>query len=450
MERPGILSSADKWFGISQRSSSWAREIAGGLTTFAAMAYILAANPAILSATGMDKPALVSATAILAGLSTLAVGLWARFPLALAPGMGLNAYFAFTLCGAGNVPWQAGLSIVLVSGILFFILSMTPARSRMVQAFPVSLRAGISAGIGAFLLFLGLQNAGLIVDDPVTLLAGNRDFSLKLVVVCVGVAGGVWMVERRIPGSLLIAVVAVAFAGLFLDGTNDGTRMTSLPGQFLAAPASLDPIAFQFDWKFISENMPVFLGAVLTFLLVDLFDTTGTLVGVGQRAKSHGNSHEDFQVASARIMKVDAASTAVGAALGTSPVTSYIESCAGIESGARTGMASVVTGICFLSSLWLWPIILAIPPEATSVALIVVGLLMIRSLESLDFTRLVEYFPAAVCVFLIPMTFSISHGIALGYLCFIAVSILGGEFRKLSVAQWILGIIFMALLAFGA
>jgi AGZA family xanthine/uracil permease-like MFS transporter len=413
------------------------------------MAYILAVHPAILATTGMDAAALVTSTALIAGMATLVVGVWTNFPLAMAPGMGLNAFFAFTLCGAGGMPWQAALAVVLTSGILFVILTLTPVRVLIIRAFPQSLRSGISAGIGAFLLFLGLKNAGIIRADAVTFIAGNTDMNLKLAVIMVAVLAGVWTVNRRVPGNLLLVILAVTLIGLFLPAGGDDAegRMTALPSSIAGAPASIAPLFLQFDWKFLLDHGSLFASGVLTFLLVDIFDTTGTLVGIGHR--SGAMDQEGFWAASHRAMKVDAASTAVGAAIGTSPVTTYIESCAGIEAGAKTGLASVVTGLCFLLSLWLGPLILSIPVEATAVALIVVGILMIQSLRDLNFGDVTEFFPAVVCVFLIPLTFSISHGIALGYLSFLGLSLLCGRASTLDLTQWILGLVFALLLAVG-
>lgn len=436
-----------KFFKIHARGSSFSNEIFGGLTTFAATAYILAAHPSILSQTGMDKAALVTATALVTGLVTIAVGLLTNVPLAMAPGMGLNAYFAFTLCGAAGMPWRAALAVVFTSGILFFLISMTPLRQQILRAFPTSLRSGISAGIGAFLLFLGLKNAGIIVSDPVTFVAGHRDISSSLGVVLVSLLFGVWLVSRRVPGSLLLVMSSVTFMGLFLPGPDAGSHMTSLPEVVISVPHSLGPILFQFDWAYCLSHPGVYLSAVMTFLLVDLFDTTGTLMAVGQRSGAM-NAQGDWPEA-APLMRIDAAATALGASLGTSPVTSYIESCAGIEAGAKTGLASIITGLCFLISLWMSPLILSIPPEATAIVLIVVGVLMLQSLRNVPSHDLAEFFPPIFCVFLIPMTFSISHGIALGFLSFLGLSILNGRRRELLPSQWALGLIFIVVLLVG-
>lgn len=429
---------------IQERGSSLSREVLGGITTFSAMSYILAVNPSILSTTGMDAPALLTATAIISALATLAAGLWMNFPIAMAPGMGLNAYFAFTLVGAQEVPWQAALAIVFTSGIIFFLLSLGGVRSALVAAFPPSLRSGISAGIGAFLLFLGLQNSGIVIDDPATLVKGISPFGINAWIVLISTLVGIWLVNKNIPGNLLIVILFVAAVGIFLPGSEEGEKMTQIPGKLFSSPASLEPILWKFDWNFLSSHVGLFIQATLTFLLVDIFDTTGTLVGIGQRAGVM-NKKGQWKEAS-KAMKVDAASTFVGSAMGTSPVTSYIESSAGIESGAKTGVASLVTAMCFFIALWFSPIILAIPAEASAVALIVVGILMLQSLRDINFRDIIEYAPPLICVFMIPMSFSISHGIALGFLSYIGLCFLSGRRQILTLVQYILAVVFVILL----
>lgn len=420
------------------------KEIIGGLTTFSAMAYILAVHPSMMSIAGMDEKALFTTTAIISALATLAVGLWAKFPIAMAPGMGLNAFFVFTLCGEKQVPWQAGLAIVFCSGVLFAILSWSGIRRIIVSAFSIELRSGISAGIGAFLLFIGLQNAGLVVDSPATLVTGFPSLDAKLALLSVAIILGLWLVHKNIPGNILIVILVVAFVGLFIPSGEEGSKMTSLPEKFFATPASISPILFKFDFSFFQNHMALFIGSVLTFLLVDLFDTTGTLLGLGQRAQKldkDGNWEEGE-----KAMKVDATATVIGAAMGTSPVTSYIESSAGIEAGARTGLASVVTALCFILSLWFSPIILSLPQESTAVALIVVGILMLQSLKHINFTDIKKYVPGMVCFLMIPLTFSISHGIALGYLSHVGLQIASGQIKNLSWIHWVLTLLFLVFL----
>lgn len=430
--------------GLRTQGTSWSREILGGLTTFSAMSYILAVNPSILSTTGMDAGAVFTATALISAIATIAAGLWMNFPLAIAPGMGLNAYFAFTLCAARDVPWQAALTIVFISGLLFLALSLSGIREALVSAFPTSLRAGISAGIGAFILFIGLQNSGIIQADDVTMVHGFNGINSELAVILIAVLLGIFLIHRNIPGNLLIVIFGVAIAGIFIPSGGDGGSVTTIPDKFVSSPQSLEPIFFAFDWGFVLENSDIFFTSVFTFLLVDIFDTTGTLVGIGQRAGVlDENGHWD---AGSKAMKIDAASTVAGAALGTSPVTAYIESCAGIESGARTGLASLVTGICFLAALWISPLILALPPQSTAVALIVVGILMLQSLREVNFSQLVDYVPPGICLFLIPMSFSISHGIALGFLSFVALSLLTGRISTIRPMQWGLAVTFLVLL----
>ena len=430
---------------IQERGSTLSGEILGGLTTFSAMSYILAVNPSILATTGMDSAALLTSTAIISAFSTLCAGLWMNFPIAMAPGMGLNAYFAFTLCGGQEVHWQAALTVVFVSGIIFFILSLSGMRSALVAAFPPNLRSGISAGIGAFLLFLGLQNSGIVIEDPATLVKGISPFNLKAWIIFVATIVGLWLVNKNIPGSLLIVILLVSGIGILIPSAEDGGTMTQIPEQFFSIPASIEPVFWKFDWGFLSSHAALFIQATLTFLIVDIFDTTGTLVGIGQRAGVI-NKHGQWKNGN-KAMKVDAASTFVGAALGMSPVTSYIESSAGIESGAKTGLASLVTSICFILALWFSPIILAIPKEAAGVALIIVGILMLQSLKELNFSDINECAAPLVCVFMIPMSFSISYGIALGYLSYFGLHLLpGGQRKNFTVVHYILAVVFILLL----
>jgi AGZA family xanthine/uracil permease-like MFS transporter len=445
----------ERYFGITAAGSTVRREVVGGVTTFLAMAYILFVQPAMLGAAGMDKGAVLAATCLSAALATLIMGLWANYPVALAPGMGLNAFFAFTVCGAMGIPWQQALGLVLCSGLMFLVLGLFRLRDRIVGILPEDLQHAIAAGIGLFIAFIGFKEAGLLVPDAnVFVTVGDISSRWQPVVTAgAGFVVAAALTVRRVPGAILIGIGVSLVVALVLG-------LTRWTGVF-SAPPSIAPTAFQLDLSgvFTTTN----IGLILLFLYTDLFDTVGTLLGVGVQA---GLVKDGRLERGDRAFLADAVGTTVGALLGTTTVTSYIESTAGVEAGARTGLASVVTGLLFLGALFLYPlaemvggavpvqttIMTASGPAAhslyihpiTAPALILVGALMARSLAKIHWSGLQAGIPAFLVLVGIPLTFSIAHGISFGIMAWAAIALLTGRARSVSPGLYILAAVLAA------
>ncbi len=433
--------SVDRWFGVADAGSTVRREVAGGVTTFLAMAYILFVQPAFLSAAGMDSGAVLAATCIASALATAVMGLWARYPVALAPGMGLNAFFAFTVCGAMGVPWQEALGLVVVSGTVFALLGLVGLRERIVALVPAGLKHAIAAGIGLFIAFIGLKEAGVLVPDANTLTTLG-DLHTRWAPIATSVSGfavAAVLTARGVPGAILVGIGTSLVVGL-------GVGVATFHG-VVSTPPSLSPTAFEFSLANLAT--PSRLGLVLLFLYTDLFDTVGTLVGVATQA----DLLEDGELPRGdRAFLADALGTITGGLLGTSTVTSYIESTAGVEAGAKTGLASVVTACLFLGALFFHPLVetvgggyavevaifastgpaqhtLFIHP-VTAPALLLVGALMARSLSSIRWRDPVEGIAAFLIVAGIPLTFSIADGISFGLIAWSGVSLAAGRGRE--------------------
>lgn len=431
----------DRAFGVSAAGSSIAAELRGGLTTFATMAYIVVVNASLLSQTGMPFEAVVFATCAASALGTLLMAWWANYPFALAPGMGMNAYFAFSVVPAvsaildsGADPqraWRVALGLVGWSGGLFLLATWLEVRSRVMRGIPASLKLAVSAGIGLFIAFIGLQAAGIVVADTVTLveLGDVRTPAVAVALVGLLVTGGLWV--RQVPAALLIGIAATTVLAVLFGHA-------AAPERWLALP-SVSPTLLQwdligaFDWRF--------LDILIALLFVDFFDTMGTLVGVGVQGgfmDENGHLPRDGKALSA-----DATATLAGAALGTSPVTTYIESAAGVAAGARTGLANLVVAAGFCGAMFFAPALGTVPPFATAPALIIVGALMAAGLGRLDWNDHAESLAAFVTVFGIPATFSISDGMALGIVTYIGTMALGGRAREVSGIMWGLGAVFL-------
>ena len=433
--------SASAFFKLRERQTTFGTEVAAGLTTFAAMAYILAVNPQILSTTGMDFGAVVTATALASAIMTAVFALVTNWPIALAPGMGLNAFFAFTICGAMHIPWQAALALVFCSGICFLLLTATGIRQKIVEAIPGELKLAISCGIGFFIAFIGLKNGGVVVSHPATFVtAGNfRDPHVLLVVSGIILTAALHL--RRVKGAIILGVLVLTIAGFFIPGSHGGT-LTQIPDRFLAAPASLSPTFFQFDFGYLSTHWRECLPLLFAFLFVDLFDNMGTLIGVCTRL---GYLDREGQLPGiGRALAADAAAAVVGSCLGTSTVTSYIESAAGAEEGGRTGLTGLVVSVCFLAALFVHPLLRVIPPEATAPALVIVGILMMQSARDLDLKDFGKAVPSVLIILLMPLTFSISEGLAIGFVAYVGLALLAGKARSVSWVVWLLGALFLA------
>ncbi len=430
----------ESFFQLKENGTNVRRELTAGLTTFAAMAYILAVNPSILSAAGMDKGALITATALASALMTLAMALMTNYPLALAPGMGLNAFFAFTVCGAMKIPWPAALGMVFWGGVLFLLLSLTGVRQKLVEAIPMELKLAITCGIGLFIAFIGLKNGGIVVGNPATFVGLGDFHSPGPWLVIGGLILTATLVARKVKGAVILGVLAVTLVGLFIPMA--GGMVTSKPTALFAMPASLAPTFLKLDLSFLWTNAAVAVPIILGFLFVDLFDNMGTLIGVCNRAgllDKNGNLPKI-----GRAFTADASAAMVGSCLGTSTVTTYIESAAGVEEGARTGLSSVMVAFCFLLALFLNPLIAIIPSVATAPALIIVGIFMMQGILDIDLKDFTKAVPAVVTIIAMPLTFSISEGIALGFLVYAGLKLCLGQIREVTPLAWILAALFLA------
>jgi AGZA family xanthine/uracil permease-like MFS transporter len=431
----------DRLFHLRDNHTSVGRELQAGVTTFAAMAYILAVNPEILSATGMDRAALVTVTAITAAVSTTLMALLTNYPIALAPGMGINAFFTFTICLGHGVKWSEALGMVFVNGVVFLLLSITGMREKIIAAIPTPLKVAITCGIGLFIAFIGLKNGGVIVANPATFVA-QGDFASGPVALCLaGVLLTAVLVARRVPGAIVLSIAAVTIAGLFVSNGHGG-RVTAVPASLFAWPASPAPLVFKLTFGFLGSGSAFFaaLPLILTLLLVDLFDNIGTLIGVTKRA---GFLRPDGTLPRAgRALIADSLATLLSALGGTSTVVSYIESASGVEAGGRTGLTTLTTAGLMLLALFLTPLILIVPAAATAPALVIVGVFMMQSVVEIDLKDFVVAAPAVLTIVAIPLTFSIAEGIGLGLIAAAVLALGTGRPRRLTVVGYAVATVF--------
>lgn len=421
----------EKFFKLKENGTNTRTEVIAGITTFLTMAYILAVNPAILSKTGMDINALFTTTVIASIVGTLAMALWAKLPFALAPGMGLNAFFAFSVVLGMGYSWQFALTAVLIEGVIFIILTLFNVRELIVDAIPSSIKTAISSGIGLFIAFIGLQNAGVVVNNDATLVGLGDITTGSALLALIGIVITSVLIIKKVKGDLLIGIVLTALIGIPLG-------ITKLNG-FASLPPSIEPIFFKFTFEHIlTFDMLI---VVFTFLFVDIFDTLGTLVGVSTKAKMLDKNGKVPNIKQAFM--ADAIGTTVGAMLGTSTVTTYVESAAGVSEGGRTGLTALVTAICFAAALFFAPLFIAIPGAATAPALVIVGLYMMSSVKDLDLTDFSEAIPAFICIIAMPLAYSIAEGITLGVLSYVLINMLSGKFSKLSIAMYVLAVLFV-------
>ena len=430
-------------FQLDRNRTTPAREFQAGLTTFAAMAYILAVNPAILANAGMDKGALVTVTALTAALATAIMALLTNYPIALAPGMGINAFFTFTIVLGKGLPWSEALGMVFVNGLIFLALSLTGIREKIIAAIPHALKIAVTCGIGLFIAFIGLKNGGVIVANPATFV-GAGDFASGPVALCLaGVFLTIILVARGVPGAIVISIAVITLIGLFVPAAG-GTKVTQLPSALIAAPHSPAPVFLKLTFNFLTSwtAFTVALPLILTLLLVDMFDNIGTLIGVTKRA---GLLAADGTLPKAgRALLADSLATIASALFGTSTVVSYIESASGVEAGGRTGLTSLTTAGFFLLALFFTPLILIVPAAATAPALVVVGIFMMQSIIEIDMTDFKIAAPAVLTIFAIPLTFSIAEGIGLGLIAAAILAIGLGKTKMLTtLGYFIAGIFFL-------
>ena len=426
----------NKYFKLGENKTTVRTEVLAGLTTFMTMAYILAVNPDILSAAGMDKGAVFTATALASLVATLVMALYAKLPFALAPGMGLNAFFAFTVVLGMGHSWQFALTAVFLEGLIFIALTAFNIREMIVNSIPNNMKHAISVGIGLFIAFIGLKNAGIIVSNPATFVAlgdvtNLTDNAGAVVALLALVLTGV-LLALKVKGALLIGILAGTVIGLAFG-------VTQLPTSFNLTPPSLSPIFMKFEWtQVLTVDMLI---VVFTFLFVDMFDTVGTLIGVSSKANMLDKDGRVPRVKQA--LMADAVGTTVGAMLGTSTVTTYVESAAGVSEGGRTGLTSLTVAILFFFALFLSPIFLMIPGAATAPALILVGAMMMTPIKNIDFDDYTESIPVFLTIIMMPLTYSISEGILFGVLSYVILKLLTGKFKDISVVTAVLAVLFL-------
>jgi len=430
----------NRLFKLDQHGTTIGRELQAGLTTFAAMAYILAVNPGILANTGMDKGALVTVTAITAALATTLMALLTNYPIAMAPGMGINAFFTFTICLGKGLPWSEALGMVFINGIIFLSLSISGVREKIIAAIPHPLKIAVTCGIGLFIAFIGLKNGGVIVANQATFV-GAGDFSSGPVALClVGVLLTIILVARQVPGAIVLSIAIVTLLGLFVPAGSG--KVTQLPTSLLALPQSPAPIFLKLTFHFLTSwaAFSTALPLILTLLLVDMFDNIGTLIGVTKRA---GLLAADGTLPRAgRALLADSLATIASALFGTSTVVSYIESASGVEAGGRTGLTSITTAGFFLLALLFTPLILIVPAAATAPALVVVGIFMMQSVIEIPMTDFKIAAPAVLTIFAIPLTFSIAEGIGLGLIAAAALALGLGKPKSLTAVGYIVAAVF--------
>ncbi|MFT4654903.1 MAG: AGZA family xanthine/uracil permease-like MFS transporter [Kangiellaceae bacterium] len=429
----------DRLFKLTEKGSSFKKELVAGLTTFAAMSYVLVVNPSILSASGMPIEGLITVTALAACIGTLMMAAMTNYPIAMAPGMGLNAFFAFTICITREIPWEAALGIVFWNGILFLILSLMGVRKKIAEAIPDALKIGVQCGIGLFIAFIGLKNAGLVVDNPATFVALGDLSEPATMLALIGIVFTIVLVVKKVTGAILISVIVLTLIGYFVP-SGEGT-LTAAPDGFIGMPDSISNTFFAMDIMYPITYFAQTWDLIFALLFVNMFDTIGTLIGVSRKAQLLDENGVLPKMGNA--MTADAGASVIGAALGTSPVTSYVESAAGVSAGGRTGLTSVVVALCFALALFLTPVMKVIPLMATTPALIMVGIFMMESFRQLDFDDMPSLATATIAMMAMPLTFSISEGIALGFITYVGIKMGTRKFKEVSVITYILGAVFM-------
>lgn len=428
----------EKRFKLRENGTNVRTELVAGLTTFMAMSYILVVNPIILSDTGMDRGALFTATAIASAAATLVMSLYANYPFALAPGMGLNAFFTYSVVLAMGHSWNFALTAVLIEGIIFILLTFLKVREAIVNAIPLTLKHAVGVGIGLFIAFLGFINAKLVINNDATLVGLGSVKDPNAIVAIIGLIVTAVLLAKNIKGAMLIGIVVGTVVGIPLG-------VTPLPNTIIDLPPSVAPIAFKFVGFDQILTFDMFM-ILITFLFVDMFDTIGMLVGTA--AKSGMLDKEGKLPRVERALFADAFGTTLGSMLGTSTVTTFAESAAGVAAGGRTGLASLLVGVLFILSLFLAPIFTIVPAAATAPALIIVGMLMLSSILNVNFDDVTEAFPAFLTIIMMPLTYSIGEGLSFGIMSFAAIKLLTGRGREASPIIYVLAILFALRLIF--
>ena len=426
----------EKFFKLKENNTTIQTELIAGFTTFITMAYIIFVNPQMMSTAGMDQGASFVGTCIAASIACILMGLYANWPIGLAPGMGLNAFFTYTVVGEMGYTWEIALGAVFIAGILFWFMSITPVRQWMLESIPLNLRVAMGAGVGLFIGLIGLKNGGIIVPNEATLLSMGNILLPETILAMLGFLVIAILAIRKVRGAILIGVMLITLLSIFM-GIINFQGLVSYPPSFLPIFLKLD-ILGALDLAMIS--------IITSFLFVNLFDTAGTLLGVANQAKLVHGSGKILNLDKA--LKADSSSSAVGAFLGCAPVTSYIESSAGAEAGGRTGLTAVTVGFLFLIAIFFSPLASIIPAHATAGALIYVAILMLGGMEKLNWSDATELLPALIIIVMIPLTFSIANGIALGFLSYVVLKIATGKLTLISSGAWFLTVIFLSKFLF--
>ena len=445
----------ENFFKLKEHGTDVKTEVIAGLTTFMTMAYILAVNPSILGATGMDTGAIFTATALASAIGSFCMALFANLPFVLSAGMGLNAYFAYTVVLGMGYSWEVALTAVFVEGIIFIILSLTNVREAIFNAIPASLKVAVSVGIGLFITFIGLQNAHIVVDGSTLVGLFSFNGSVKagtfqsegitVVLALIGLLITAFLVIKNVKGNILLGIlitwvlgIICQLTGLYVPNAEAGFY-SLIPSGIISAPATVAPTLFKMDFSAIASLN--FVVVVFAFLFVDIFDTLGTLIGCATKANMLDKEGKLPGIKGA--LMADAVGTTVGACLGTSTITTFVESSSGIAEGGRTGLTSIVSGLLFILALFFSPIFLAIPSFATAPALIVVGFFMMQSVAKINWSDMLEAIPAFICIFAMPFMYSISEGISFGVISFVVLNAVAGKAKKITPLMWVLAVLFI-------
>ena len=445
----------ENFFKLKEHGTDVKTEVIAGLTTFMTMAYILAVNPSILGATGMDTGAIFTATALASAIGSFCMALFANLPFVLSAGMGLNAYFAYTVVLGMGYSWEVALTAVFVEGIIFIILSLTNVREAIFNAIPASLKVAVSVGIGLFITFIGLQNAHIVVDGSTLVGLFSFNGSVKagtfqsegitVVLALIGLLITAFLVIKNVKGNILLGIlitwvlgILCQLTGLYVPNAEAGFY-SLIPSGIISAPASVAPTLFKMDFSAIASLN--FVVVVFAFLFVDIFDTLGTLIGCATKANMLDKEGKLPGIKGA--LMADAVGTTVGACLGTSTITTFVESSSGIAEGGRTGLTSVVSGLLFILALFFSPVFLAIPSFATAPALIVVCFFMMQSVAKINWSDMLEAIPAFICIFAMPFMYSISEGISFGVISFVVLNAVAGKAKKITPLMWVLAVLFI-------
>ena len=431
-----MLTILEKTFDLKLNNTTVKKELLAGFTTFITMAYIIFVNPQMMAASGMDQGASFVGTCLAAAIACIAMGLYANWPVGLAPGMGLNAFFTYTVVNEMGYAWEIALGAVFLAGILFVIMSVTPLRRWMLDSIPLNLRIAMGSGVGLFIGFIGLKSGGIIISNDATLLSLGDFSKIETLLAALGFLSITILSVRKIPGAIIIGVLGITIIGIFLGIVNFNG--------IVSMPPALAPTLMKLD--IIGALDLAMISVIMSFLFVNLFDTAGTLLGVATRANLVDEKGDIKNLDKA--LKADSSSSVFGAFFGCSPVTSYVESSAGIEAGGRTGLAAVIVGILFIIAIFFSPVAAIIPAYATAGALVYVAILMLSGMERLNWQDSSELLPALIIIIMIPLTFSIANGIALGFIAYIAIKIFTGKLKSISSGAWFLGLVFLSKFIF--